>query len=308
MNLNTLKKILKFKRNADVIGVYMFFLGALLALVLGATFNLGKLIIGLAIGLSAFFSVHYSNEYFDQDVDVSETTTPFSGGTGILITNPELSEYFKLISLSLIAISIILAIIFTVIFNMTPLILILVILGNFLCWFYTAPPLKLSYQGLGELTVGVTVGFLMPTLGFLVIMGSFNFLLFIFIIPLFLYLFAMSVNNAIPDLETDKKGSKNTMVVRFGRKFSFKLLAVFFTLATLSYLFMYLTSIFPNTIKFSLITLFSIIPLFFGVKGALESTDNREKSIKYAGNNMLAIWVILLLINAYLIYLLFGIR
>lgn len=211
MDLHTFIKILKFKKNAVVLACFsLFCLGTLLALILGASFDLGKFTFGLIIALLALLSSQYSNEYFDRDLDSFESITTLSGGTGILTNDPKLSETFKLISLSLSALSILLVIIFTIIFSMTPLLVPLVIGANLLCWFYTAPPIRLSYHGWGEVAFAMGYGFLIPAYGFLVFMGYLNNLLLIFTIPLIIYHFAVCVNKEIPDRETDKLGSKNT--------------------------------------------------------------------------------------------------
>lgn len=305
MDRHTFIKILKFKKNAVALACFsLFCLGTLLALVLGAPFDLGKFIFGLIIALLALLSSQYSNEYFDQDLDSCESITTLSGGTGILTTDPELSETFKLIALSLSALSIFLAIIFTIIFSMTPLLLPLVIGANLLCWFYTAPPVRLSYHGWGEVAFAMGYGFLIPAYGFLVFMGHLNNLLLIFTVPLILYHFAVCVNKEIPDRETDKLGSKNTLIVRKGEKFGFKLVAFSVFLASLSYLIMYITGIFPNTVNFGLIALFSLIPLPFGVLGSLKYTHEREKSLKYINYNYFAITVTNFFINLYLLLIL----
>lgn len=300
-----IKKILKFKKNLMIFVVCaLFFPGAFLALILGATFDMGKFLLGLLIVLAGVYSSQYSNEYFDQEVDTPDSTTSFSGGTGILITNPELAESFRLIALSLMALSILLGIIFTLIYNATPLLLLLVMAGNLISWYYTAPPVRMAYYGWGGVAMAVSFGFLVPALGFLVVMSSFNIIFLIFVIPLILYRFAGSVNKDIPDMETDKVGSKNTMIVRWGRKFGFKLVAVLSFLATLSYIVMYFTEIFPNTINFGLITLFSLIPLSLAVLGYLKRTDEREKSIMYVNYNFVANLSVMILISLYFLYIL----
>lgn len=307
MNYQNCKKILTFRKNVAIFpGIALFLFGALLALVLGAEFNFIKLILGLIIAVSAILSSQYSNEYFDREVDSCDSFTTFSGGSGILVENPELCNYLITIAVVLSSISILLAIVYTIIYTTSPLLLILVIAGNLLGWFYTAPPIKLSYHGWGELAFGLGDGFLLPAFGFLVFMGYLNHLFLLFVIPLFLYIFATSINKEIPDLESDKIGHKYTMIVRRGRKFGFKVVALLFLLSALIYLTYFLGGFFPGIINMGLVTIFSLITLSFGIVGALKGSDDREKSIKYVNFNMMAFKFIVFAVDLYLIYLLIS--
>ena len=72
-----------------------FLIGTLFAVLLNAQFVLSKFIWGFLILFTANLATHYSNDYFDFDVDKYGTVTPFSGGSGILVKNPELRELSK---------------------------------------------------------------------------------------------------------------------------------------------------------------------------------------------------------------------
>ena len=72
-----------------------FLIGALFAVLLNAQFVLSKFIWGFLILFMASMAIHYANDYFDFEVDKYGTVTPFSGGSGILVENPELKEYQK---------------------------------------------------------------------------------------------------------------------------------------------------------------------------------------------------------------------
>lgn len=307
MNYQNCKKILTFRKNVAIFpGIALFLFGSLLALVLGADFNFTKLILGLIIAVSAILSSQYSNEYFDREVDSCNSFTTFSGGSGILVENPELCNHIITIAVILSSLSILLAIVYTIIYAASPWLLILVIAGNLLGWFYTAPPLKLAYHGWGELAFGLGDGFLLPAFGFLVFMGYLNSLFLLFVTPLFLYIFATSINKEIPDLESDKLGHKYTMIVRRGRKFGFKLVTLLFLIATLLYLTYFLGGFFPGIINFGVITILSMVTLSFGIIGALKGSNEREKSIKYVNFNMMAFKFIVFTVDLYLIYILIS--
>jgi 1,4-dihydroxy-2-naphthoate octaprenyltransferase len=126
------------------------------------------------------------------------------------------------------------------------------------------------------------------------------------VVPIILYIFATSVNKEIPDMEADKMGCKNTMIVRRGRRFGFKVVALVFSLGTLSFLILYLGQIFPRIINFGLITLLSLVTLSFGIWGVIKGSNMREKSIKYVNYNMMATKFIIIAINLYFLYILIS--
>ncbi|HOP35206.1 MAG TPA: 1,4-dihydroxy-2-naphthoate octaprenyltransferase, partial [Syntrophales bacterium] len=91
-------------------------------------------------------------------------------------------------------------------------------IGIFSSVFYTAPPVRYGYRGLGE--VGLLVNF-----GPVIVLGAYYvqakalalepFVLSL--LPGFL-MWSMIVANEIPDAENDRKAGKNTLVVRLGSK------------------------------------------------------------------------------------------
>jgi 1,4-dihydroxy-2-naphthoate polyprenyltransferase len=190
-------------------GFFFFTAGALLAVLINVPFSLERYILGYLVVLPAHLSVSYSNDYFDVEVDKYGEPTLFTGGSGILVKHPHLRPLARKIALALITISVTLALFFTIYYQV-PLFLILSFMGIFLAWYYSAPPLQLSYRGWGELAMVVS-GFLIPCLGFLALAGFLNLQIILFTLPAMCYqvVFIMSVE--IPDLETDQKGHKHTI-------------------------------------------------------------------------------------------------
>ena len=96
------KKIVKLGRPQYLVGDFLIFtMGALLAVLISAPFVLNKFLLGYVILMLAHLSVHYSNDYFDSELDKFNNPTPISGGSGILVENPELKEFSKWFSLAL---------------------------------------------------------------------------------------------------------------------------------------------------------------------------------------------------------------
>lgn len=303
MNFNTILKIVRLGRLQFILGGFLFFCaGALLALLLNAEFNLEKFIMGYAALFAAHLSVSYSNDYFDLKVDQFQEPTRFSGGSGVLVASPELRKFSKNFALVLMGLSISLAILTTVIFQLPVSFLLLILSGNLLGWYYSAPPLRLSYRGLSEFATVLT-GFIVPGIGYVILMGKLDLNFLIFTIPLMLYELLFIINVEIPDMEADSYGGKKTAVVVYGRQFGFIIGAIAALMATLSFIFMPFVNINIPQINWGLIVIFSLVPLGLGILSARKKLINRKSAIKWVNYNITSLSIFIVLINAYFIYL-----
>jgi len=220
-----LNKIIKLGRfHFLTAGFLTFTSGALLAGILTGKFFLDKFIFAYLILMPAHLSVSYSNDYFDWKADHYIKPNLFTGGSGVLVENPELRNIAKKIALSLIFSSIVMAIIYTIIYA-SPFFLLLVVFGNILGWFYSAPPLKLSYRGLGEVAM-VLSGFIIPGLGYLAMAGFIDIKFLLFSIPQMIYQVVFILSVELPDRKGDKDAGKNTFTVKYGAKASILIIMV----------------------------------------------------------------------------------
>ena len=302
MKKDTIIKVLKMGRFQFIFGGFLYFcLGAFFAVLLNAQFNIDKFLLGYAIFFMAHLSMHFSNDYFDLETDKYGTPSQFAGGSGILVENPDLRSFAYWFSITLMSLSLILAALFTYIFSYTVFFFLFVLLGNLLAFFYAAPPIKLSYTGLGEIST-ISLGFLMPAMGYLTIMGTINLPFIIFSIPLMIYMLLFINAVQIPDMEGDKLGGKATWIVRKGRIFGFKTIAIAGLLATFSYIILSLTNIYPTTINFKVISFLSIIPLTFAILSYLKRSNNRTNATNLVNRNLSSLILFLIIINIYFIY------
>jgi 1,4-dihydroxy-2-naphthoate octaprenyltransferase len=281
-----------------------FLLGSLFAVLLDAQFVLSKFIWGFLILFTANLATHYSNDYFDFEVDKYGTVTPFSGGSGILVKNPELKELSKKFAYLFICLSIIIGAAFTVYYSFPITFFLFVLLGNALVWFYSAPPIKLAYNKLGEIG-NLINGFIMPGAGYFVMMGTIDLPFIIFSIPILFLQFMFSIGVEIPDLEGDKMGGKITWIVSKGREFGFKLIGISVVLATISFLIVPLTNLFPQIIDFRVLALISLIPLSLGLYAFWKRPVEKIQATKLAILNIGSLFAVWILMNCYFIYLLY---
>lgn len=290
-------------------GILLYCTGVLLGSHLGLKASIWKVLFGYVIFGCAHLSVSYSNDYFDYNADRYNEPSTFSGGSGVLQKNPELRSVAKRIAIALILISIILGIFFTLIYSIPILFMILVICGNLLGWFYSAPPISLSYRGLGEISTMITVGFLVPFFGYYTVAGQGSILsmgmgespsMFFILIPMLLYGLSFILNVQIPDMEADKLGGKNTVVTRRGRKFTFTIIALS-NLSLFCYFFIIgIHGVTFNSISVLVIAIIALIPLLASGISYLRRTENINESKKLVQLNMASIFLFPIVLNIYL--------
>jgi 1,4-dihydroxy-2-naphthoate octaprenyltransferase len=104
-----------------------------------------------------------------------------------------------------------------------PLVLVLGFIGVFCSIFYTAPPIKFSHRGFGELVLLINFG---PTIGFgayVVQAQQVSIEALWATLPCGIMLFSMIIINEIPDLAEDKQAGKLTLIARYGNQAGVKL-------------------------------------------------------------------------------------
>ena len=114
-------------------------------------------------------------------------------------------------------------------------------------------------------------------------------------------LFTISVE--IPDMEGDRLGGKMTWIASKGREFGFKIILISGLLATISFLTLPFTNLFPTIIDFRIIALISLIPLSLGIIELIKKPLDKLSATKYCIYNLASIFAAVILINLYFIYL-----
>ena len=297
-------KLLRVGRPQFLIsGLTLFVLGALLAVRLGAPFSLPRLILGYLVILPAQLSVNYSNDYFDVAVDRPGNATPFSGGSGVLLEQPELRKPVLWIAVALIGCSLVIGLVFLLNYRFPYWMFGFVLIGNLLGWVYSAPPFRLSARGLGEPAFAFIGGFLVPGMGYLVMKGKLDLAGAFILIPLLLYGLASILSVEIPDVEADRLGDKRNWVARRGRRFGFSLVGTCLLAAT-GYFFIFpALSIGRVPLDLHILGLLSLLPLTAGVVGLIRKPLQREPATRIAIWTVLSLVVFSILVNGYLIFL-----
>ncbi len=277
-------------------GFMLYLLGYQLALLNGVENDLTKFVFGYLIFGTAHLSISFSNDYFDRHSDRNSAKTAFSGGSKILIEHPELQSLALKFALFLLFTSILANIFFTVVYDYTILFFVFGLIGALLGWFYTAPPLKLAYRGLGELTAILAIGFLMPGMGYLIASGTISSPLNWIFLPLSCYGLFFIITVEMPDVESDALGQKKSLLVKYGRK-SGKLVSVAATLTgTISMILLLLFKI-TNLVDWPPFAAFSFLPLVAAISSLFMRQNTRKFLVKQVTFNIASMILFLFLID-----------
>ena len=300
----SLAKILRVGRPQFLIsGLALFVLGALLAVRLGAPFSLAHLVLGYLVILPAQLSVHYSNDYFDVAMDRPGSTTPISGGSGVLLVHTELRKPAIWIAVALIGCSMGTGLVFLQTYRYPFWMFGFVVIGNLLGWCFSAPPFRLSSRGLGEPAFTFIGGVLIPGMGYLVTKGKLDLVGAFILVPLLLYGLASILSVEIPDMEVDRLGEKRTWVARKGRGFGFIVVGTCLLAAT-GYFFIFpILSIGQVPLDFHILGLLSLLPLSVGMVGLIKKPLQREPATRIAIWTVLTLAVFSIFTDGYLIFL-----
>ncbi len=165
-------------------------------------------------------ALNMTDDYYDfrhlVDAFASDGKNPYTGGSGLLssgvIRPEEMKKVFSTFYVVAIGIGLFLGVM------RGPFIILLLVVGFFCAYFYTAPPIRFGYRGLGEIAQLICFG---PGIGlgaYYVQAQRVSWEAFWGTLPFGIMLFSMITINEIPDYFEDRSGGKLNLVARFGRK------------------------------------------------------------------------------------------
>ncbi len=219
----TIKQYLAYSRAAYVpASAVPVLLGAAAAWRFGRVFDPLNFALTLAGMVFVHFAVNLFNDYFDfiQGADqINENRSPFGGGSGFIVSGAaDKSLIFKLALFSL-TVSFLcgLALLVRVDGGVGP-IFWLMLAGFIGGVFYTAPPLKFSYRGLGEADIFITLCVLPVVGAYYAQTGALSWTPVVVSLPISFLMTGLLWINQFPDSPSDSLAGKRTLVVRMGTR------------------------------------------------------------------------------------------
>lgn len=178
----------------------------------------------LALTVAGIFAIEVAKNASGEIVDFESGTdlavapedrSPFSGGKRVLVDGLLTRGQTAVIAMVSYALGIAAGL--ALVFSREPRVLPLGILGVACAFYYHAPPLKLSYRGMGEAAVGLCYGPLIACGTYLVQRGRVSSGILLASLPLGLLIASFLWINEFPDYAADLRSGKRTLVVRLGR-------------------------------------------------------------------------------------------
>jgi len=279
----------------------IFLIGVLFALRSGTSFSLVNFIWGFSILFIIEIAASFANDYYDYEADKNNRQFGFSGGSGVLLEYPELLPFAKWASVMMFILALILTGLFIVVASLPLWVIAYIGVAVFFCWFYTAPPLRLVYRGLGEIP-HLLAGIMFPGWGYLILTRTITSDVLIFAVPFGFLGLTVILNFEIPDMEADIHGGKRNLVVMKGRYFSF---ITIFLLYLVTFLYFFILAVFGwfnDIINPWVITVLAFLPVSLSFIPLIKKSLQQDVATKYAIRNAIAGFLSSFLIMASLLF------
>ncbi|HUV02939.1 MAG TPA: prenyltransferase [Desulfobacteria bacterium] len=276
--------------------VINYSVGAAAAYTTHQVFNVSVYVLGLILISLGVICAAVTNDYYDYPSDRLNTKRGvFNAGSGVLVEGTLGFNEVKVGIIVILGLILVFGVLLIQVAKdvFTSLILVFGLLGIFLLLGYSAPPLKFSYRGLGEIAMSVMTGPYPVLLGYLIQTGRWTDPLpWLMSIPLFLATLTAGAIGSLPDSHADMQISRKRFAVIFGPQLtaimSLCLIALTALSGVLLWYFRILTG--PGSISIFVIIPYSLI-LSKGVLKLLQTGDY-ERNIE--GIFQLAIFNIML--------------
>ncbi len=195
-------------------------LGAVIAWAITGSFSLACYLVVVLATTINHIALNMTDDYFDYKHSVDEAQqqgpSPYSGGSGLL-TSGELRPSQMRRTFTVLYLITIAAGLFLTATRGWP-VLAFGAVGMFSAYFYAAPPLRYGYHGFGELSQLVNFSLVIGLGSFYVQARQLSWEAAFALLPLGLMMFAMITINEIPDVRSDGRAGKRTLVVRLGQR------------------------------------------------------------------------------------------
>lgn len=155
-----------------------------------------------------------------------------------------------------------------------------VALSIFSSIFYTAPPIRYGYHGLGEVFAGVNMGPVMVLGTYWIMTGHPSWDALFISIPIGIMVAGILYFQSIPDMKTDEAVGKMTITVRLGRDGAFKWLIIQWMVVYLLILILAVSKILSTVAMASLLTL-PILSRLLGIMPTVEDWQELDQHGHY---------------------------
>ncbi len=195
--------------------VILYITGGLVAERQGLTIQFDSLVWSLVVLIFGGMSIHYSNEYADVETDKQTQRTLFSGGSGAIPMGWATQNTAYRAMWITLTVCLVLAIYGLSLGSINFLTFGILVVGIFLGWMYSLPPLKFAWRGWGEVDNAVLGGLFLPIYGYVVQSGMLDFGVILAFIPFTLVVFVNLLATTFADKDADNAVGKYTLATQW---------------------------------------------------------------------------------------------
>ena len=173
------------------------------------------LLLGCGLGLTI---ANVANELFDYVLGVDSQEDSI-GGTGViqsgLISCRELFVAVLLLVAATLAVGV--GLVYTLPAALRPVLIVLTLFAVASAVFYVAPPIRYGHRGLGEVMVGINMGFIIVSASATILAQSFDIRSLGVALPVVLMVAGILYYQSLPEIETDARAGKKTLANILGK-------------------------------------------------------------------------------------------
>ncbi len=195
------------------------FVGTAAAWALARRFDLFLFLVTTVGAILAHAGANMANDYFDHisgNDPINRHRTVFNGGTGVIVDGLLTAKQVYRAAMLCFGLGGLIGLYLA--WRTGPAVVVLMILGFLIGYFYTGDPVRAAYRGFGEPILGMAFGPLLGLGAYVVQTGVADPVGFIVTVPIGFLVTAILYANQFPDYEADAAANKRNLVVRLGTK------------------------------------------------------------------------------------------
>ena len=251
--------------------LYPFLLGTTLAWFEQGSLNWPVFLVSLIAVVLLVEAAYVSNEYYDYETD-KINASEITGGSKVLVEGLMEKKQAGRMALVSFLLALPLGIMLQFYFDTGVWTLPLGLTGMLLAYAYSGAPFRLSYRGLGEVSLAVNNSWTPIFAGYYLQVHHLSWLPTVVSLPYMVGVLSQKLIREFPDVEADREAQRKNLVVIFGRE---RMAPVYIFLIIAMFL-LYIPFFFLGVSKVALLLI--LVPMFFFFKNLLGVREGKWTS------------------------------
>ncbi len=259
------------------VGLFPLLLGAVAGFRVSGNFEPMALLLALLATMFIMLVTYWTGEVYDYEVDELSARLEknrFSGGTLVLQSTGLPRQQVLKAALMVAAVTFLVGVGLSWGMGYGPSLFLAGMLGAMMGFFYSTPPFRWAYRGLGEIFIAIAYGWLPVAVGYYLHARIWDLsAVLTFGTPVAISIFMVILINEFPDYPADRQVAKRNLVVRLGREGAAKLYAM----AAAAFMLSVLVPIFAGERAFLYVLPLLFLALFNGLNVLRGVWRDRER-------------------------------